>query len=177
MVTPGADNPNKVSPETVAEYTLKMLNRRVPPAVPGIMFLSGGQSEMESTLNLNAMNQTPNPWHVSFSYARALQNTVLKTWQGQDANVEAAQKALIGRAKANSMAQLGKYSADGEDASASEGVRKGLHLLKKGSKNGEKSWLHPRRGDKYAYDASPRTFVPFFAELAPHTVAPSELPS
>merc|ERR1712176_1178299 len=68
MVTPGADNPNKVSPETVAEYTLKMLNRRVPPAVPGIMFLSGGQSEMESTLNLNAMNQTPNPWHVSFSY-------------------------------------------------------------------------------------------------------------
>ena len=50
-----------------------MLRRRVPPAVPGIMFLSGGQSELESTLNLNAMNQSPNPWHVSFSYARALQ--------------------------------------------------------------------------------------------------------
>lgn len=57
----------------VASYTLKMLRRRVPPAVPGIMFLSGGQSELESTLNLNAMNQSPNPWHVSFSYARALQ--------------------------------------------------------------------------------------------------------
>ena len=57
----------------VADYTLKMLNRRVPPAVPGIMFLSGGQSELEASLNLNAMNQTPNPWHVSFSYARALQ--------------------------------------------------------------------------------------------------------
>merc|ERR1712157_40802 len=122
MVTPGADNPNKVSPETVAEYTLKMLNRRVPPAVPGIMFLSGGQSELESTLNLNAMNQSPNPWHVSFSYARALQNTVLKTWEGDDANVDAAQAALIGRAKANSLAQLGKYSADGEAASAGEGM-------------------------------------------------------
>jgi fructose-bisphosphate aldolase class 1 len=57
----------------VASYTLNMLRRRVPPAVPGIMFLSGGQSELESTLNLNAMNQSPNPWHVSFSYARALQ--------------------------------------------------------------------------------------------------------
>mmetsp|Transcript_7159 Transcript_7159/g.17651 ORF Transcript_7159/g.17651 Transcript_7159/m.17651 type:complete len:387 (+) Transcript_7159:2-1162(+) len=122
MVTPGADSGIKCSPETIAEYTLKMLNRRVPPAVPGIMFLSGGQSELESTLNLNAMNQTPNPWHVSFSYARALQNTVLKTWQGDEANVDAAQTALIGRAKANSMAQLGKYSADGESASAGEGM-------------------------------------------------------
>merc|ERR1711869_135856 len=70
MVTPGADSGTKLAPEVIADYTLKMLNRRVPPAVPGIMFLSGGQSEMESTLNLNAMNQTPNPWHVSFSYAR-----------------------------------------------------------------------------------------------------------
>ena len=122
MVTPGADSGTKCSPETIAEYTLKMLNRRVPPAVPGIMFLSGGQSELESTLNLNAMNQTPNPWHVSFSYARALQNTVLKTWQGDEANVDAAQAALIGRAKANSLAQLGKYTGDGESASAGEGM-------------------------------------------------------
>merc|ERR1712078_6648 len=122
MVTPGADSGTKCSPETVAEYTLKMLNRRVPPAVPGIMFLSGGQSELESTLNLNAMNQSPNPWHVSFSYARALQNTVLKTWKGDDANVDAAQAALIGRAKANSLAQLGKYDASGEAASAGEGM-------------------------------------------------------
>ena len=86
------------------------------------MFLSGGQSELEATLNLNAMNQTPNPWHVSFSYARALQNTVLKTWQGQDGNIEAAQTALLGRAKANSDAQLGKYTADGESATAGEGM-------------------------------------------------------
>ena len=59
----------------------------MPPSVPGIMFLSGGQSELEATLNLNAMNKSPNPWHVSFSYARALQNTVLKTWQVGHASV------------------------------------------------------------------------------------------
>ena len=120
MVTPGADCKKRADPDTVAEYTLNLLKRRVPPAVPGIMFLSGGQSELEATLNLNAMNQSPNPWHVSFSYARALQNTVLKTWQGQDGNKDAAQKALLGRAQANSMAQLGKYSAEGESATAGE---------------------------------------------------------
>lgn len=80
MVTPGADCPTRSTPDEIAQYTLKMLRRRVPPAVPGIMFLSGGQSELEATLNLNAMNQQKNPWHVSFSYARALQNSVLKTW-------------------------------------------------------------------------------------------------
>jgi hypothetical protein len=120
MVTPGADSKKKESPETVAAYTLKMLRRRVPPAVPGIMFLSGGQSELEATLNLNAMNQSPNPWHVSFSYARALQNSVLKTWQGKPENAKAAQEALLKRAKANSDAQLGKYDASGESAGAGE---------------------------------------------------------
>lgn len=85
-------------------------------------FLSGGQSEVEATLNLNAMNQSPNPWHVSFSYARALQNTVLKTWQGRPENVEAAQKSLLVRAKANSLAQLGRYSAEGESDEAQKGM-------------------------------------------------------
>ncbi|KAK6125728.1 hypothetical protein DH2020_040532 [Rehmannia glutinosa] len=66
MVTPGAECKEKATPEQVADYTLKLLKRRIPPAVPGIMFLSGGQSEVEATLNLNAMNQAPNPWHVSF---------------------------------------------------------------------------------------------------------------
>ena len=122
MVTPGAECARRSNPEEVAEYTLKMLNRRVPPAVPGIMFLSGGQSELEATLNLNAMNQTPNPWHVSFSYARALQNSVLKTWKGEEANVDAAQAALIQRASANSAAQLGKYTAEGESAEAAKGM-------------------------------------------------------
>ena len=73
-------------------------------------------------MNLNAMNLTPNPWHVSFSYARALQNSVLKTWKGEEANVQAAQEALIKRDKANSAAQLGKYSADGESAEAGKGM-------------------------------------------------------
>ncbi|CAM8886070.1 unnamed protein product [Rhodiola kirilowii] len=124
MVTPGAEHKEKASPETIANYTLTVLKRRVPPAVPGIMFLSGGQSEVEATLNLNAMNKSPNPWHVSFSYARALQNTVLKTWQGRPENVKAAQTALLIRAKANSLAQLGRYSAEGE----SEEARKGMFV-------------------------------------------------
>lgn len=122
MVTPGAECKDKKSPEVVGEYTLKLLRRRVPPAVPGIMFLSGGQSEVEATLNLNAMNQSPNPWHVSFSYARALQNSVLKSWQGQPENVKAAQTALLIRAKANSLAQFGKYSAEGENEEAKKGM-------------------------------------------------------
>ncbi|VAI14856.1 unnamed protein product [Triticum turgidum subsp. durum] len=122
MVTPGAECKDRATPEQVADYTLKLLSRRVPPAVPGIMFLSGGQSEVEATLNLNAMNQGPNPWHVSFSYARALQNTCLKTWGGRPENVKAAQEALLLRAKANSLAQLGKYTSDGEAAEAKEGM-------------------------------------------------------
>ncbi|KAG6550516.1 hypothetical protein Mapa_007885 [Marchantia paleacea] len=122
MVTPGNEHKEKATPEQIAHYTLTMLKRTVPPAVPGIMFLSGGQSEVEATLNLNAMNQSPNPWHVSFSYARALQNSVLKAWKGQPENVEAAQKALLIRAKANSLAQLGKYSAEGEAEEAKKGM-------------------------------------------------------
>uniref|UniRef100_A0A6M2EIR7 Fructose-bisphosphate aldolase n=1 Tax=Populus davidiana TaxID=266767 RepID=A0A6M2EIR7_9ROSI len=122
MVTPGAEHKEKASADTIAKYTLTMLKRRVPPAVPGIMFLSGGQSEVQATLNLNAMNQSPNPWHVSFSYARALQNTVLKTWQGRPDSVEAAQKSLLVRAKANSLAQLGRYSAEGESEEAKKGM-------------------------------------------------------
>jgi fructose-bisphosphate aldolase class I len=122
MVTPGAECKDRASPEQVAEYTLRLLHRRVPPSVPGIMFLSGGQSEVEATQNLNAMNQGPNPWHVSFSYARALQNTCLKTWGGRPENVKAAQDALLLRAKANSLAQLGKYTSDGEAAEAKEGM-------------------------------------------------------
>merc|ERR1711963_938930 len=124
MVTPGAQSGKEADPKTVAEYTVGALKRVVPPAVPGIMFLSGGQSEIEATLNLNAMNQSPNPWHISFSYARALQNTTLKTWAGKDENKVAAQAKLLQRAAANSKAQLGKYdpaTAD-EDASALEGM-------------------------------------------------------
>ncbi|KAJ6346093.1 hypothetical protein OIU78_008681 [Salix suchowensis] len=122
MVTPGAECKDRATPEQVAEYTLKLLHRRIPPAVPGIMFLSGGQSEVEATLNLNAMNQSPTPWHVSFSYARALQNTCLKTWGGRPENVQAAQETLLIRAKANSLAQLGKYTGEGESDEAKKGM-------------------------------------------------------
>jgi len=122
MVTPAADCPKREDADTIAKYTLGMLGRRVPPSVPGIMFLSGGQSEMEATMNLNAMNQSPNPWHVSFSYARALQNSVLKTWVGKEENKVASQAKLIARAKANSLAQQGKYDPEGEDESATEGM-------------------------------------------------------
>ncbi|KAK6240856.1 Fructose-bisphosphate aldolase [Theobroma cacao] len=122
MVTPGAECKDKATPQQVADYTLKLLHRRIPPAVPGIMFLSGGQSEVEATLNLNAMNQSPNPWHVSFSYARALQNTCLKTWGGRPENVKAAQEVLLVRAKANSLAQLGKYTGEGESEEAKKGM-------------------------------------------------------
>ncbi|KAJ0233562.1 Fructose-bisphosphate aldolase 2 [Hirschfeldia incana] len=122
MVTPGAESKDRATPEQVAAYTLKLLRNRIPPAVPGIMFLSGGQSELEATLNLNAMNQAPNPWHVSFSYARALQNTCLKTWGGRAENVNAAQTTLLARAKANSLAQLGKYTGEGESEEAKEGM-------------------------------------------------------
>merc|ERR1712050_183363 len=124
MVTPGAQSGKKSDPETIAAYTVGALKRVVPPAVPGIMFLSGGQSEIEATLNLNAMNQSPNPWHISFSYARALQNTTLKTWAGKDENKVTAQSKLFQRASANSKAQKGEYdpaTAD-EDATAAEGM-------------------------------------------------------
>merc|ERR1739837_47381 len=124
MVTPGAQSGKEADPKTVADYTLGALKRVVPPAVPGIFFLSGGQSEIQATENLNAMNQSANPWHVSFSYARALQNTTLKTWAGKDENKVAAPEKLLQRAAANAKAQLGKYdpaSAD-EDASALEGI-------------------------------------------------------
>ncbi|KAK4378201.1 hypothetical protein RND71_000063 [Anisodus tanguticus] len=116
MVTPGAECKDRATPQQVADYTLSLLQRRIPPAVPGIM------AKVEATLNLNAMNQAPNPWHVSFSYARALQNTCLKTWGGQPENVKDAQDALLIRAKANSLAQLGKYTGEGESDEAKEGM-------------------------------------------------------
>merc|ERR1712061_482737 len=124
MVTPGAQSGTTADEKTVAEYTLGALKRVVPPAVPGIFFLSGGQSEIQATENLNAMNQSSNPWHVSFSYARALQNTTLKTWAGKDENKVAAQSKLFQRASANSKAQKGEYdpATANEDATAAEGM-------------------------------------------------------
>ena len=112
MVLPGAQCEDKACPEEVAFYTVRTLSRTITPAVPGITFLSGGQSEEDASLNLNAINQLApikHPWNMSFSYGRALQTTVLDEWQGKAENVEAAQKALYERCKANGEAALGKY--------------------------------------------------------------------
>eukprot|EP00013_Stygamoeba_regulata_P023003 CAMPEP_0177646612 /NCGR_PEP_ID=MMETSP0447-20121125/9862_1 /TAXON_ID=0 /ORGANISM="Stygamoeba regulata, Strain BSH-02190019" /LENGTH=365 /DNA_ID=CAMNT_0019149147 /DNA_START=15 /DNA_END=1112 /DNA_ORIENTATION=+ len=122
MVLPGSEFGSKATPEEVAKFTVTTLQRTIPPAIPGIMFLSGGQSEEEATRNLNAINQYDGvkPWSLSFSYGRALQSTVIKTWAGKPENVEAAQAAFIRRARANSQAQWGKYTGDmegtGEDS-------------------------------------------------------------
>eukprot|EP01068_Selenidium_serpulae_P016425 Selendium_serpulae@DN6296_c0_g1_i1.p1 len=122
MVTAGATCKDKPTADAVAFYTVRTLKRTVPPALPGVMFLSGGQSEEEASVNLNAINKLgPHPFALSFSYGRALQASVLKAWQGKKENVQAAQDALTVRAKANSEAQLGKYAggAGGAGAAAS----------------------------------------------------------
>ncbi len=117
MVVSGKDNPRQAGVEEVAERTLCCLKRTVPAAVPGIAFLSGGQSAVSATEHLNAMNQMgPHPWQVSFSYARALQDPALKAWKGEPANVPAAQKIFYHRAKMNSAARSGSYTKEMEEA-------------------------------------------------------------
>ncbi|KAI3423957.1 hypothetical protein D9Q98_009791 [Chlorella vulgaris] len=118
MVLTGADGP-KVDVPTAGFLTARTLSRTVPPAVPGIMFLSGGQSEEEATAHLAAMNQcdtVKKPWTLSFSFGRALQASALKAWGGKKENYKAAQEAFLTRAKANSEATLGKgdLAAKGE---------------------------------------------------------------
>ena len=117
MVVSGKENPRQAGVEEVAERTLRCLKRTVPAAVPGIAFLSGGQSAVSATEHLNAMNKMgPHPWQVSFSYARALQDPALKAWKGEAANVPAAQKIFYHRAKCNSAARSGSYTKQMEAA-------------------------------------------------------------
>ncbi len=117
MVVSGTLCPQQASVEQVAEATLRCLRRTVPIAVPGVVFLSGGQSPVRATEHLNAMNALgPQPWEVSFSYGRALQEPSLKAWRGQPANVKAAQAALLHRARCNGTARSGKYSPAMEKA-------------------------------------------------------------
>jgi fructose-bisphosphate aldolase class I len=117
MVLSGKKCPKQASREEVAEKTLIVLKRCVPPAVPGIAFLSGGQSEEEATAHLQLMNAAgPLPWRLTFSYGRALQSAALKTWAGKAANVAAAQKAFAHRAQMNSLATSGKWSEKLEKA-------------------------------------------------------------
>lgn len=119
MVLAGKDCPQQASPERVAEATIRCFRSVVPAAVPGIVFLSGGQSDEDATANLNAMNATgPHPWQLSFSYGRALQAPSLKAWKGDDANVEAGQEALAHRARMNGAARDGSYTPDLEKVAA-----------------------------------------------------------
>ena len=113
MVLPGEDCPQQASVHEVAEATLRCLRQVVPSTVPGIVFLSGGQSDVLATQHLNAMNQIGNvPWQLSFSYGRALQAPALKAWRGED--VQAGQRALLHRAHCNSAARYGHYSEEME---------------------------------------------------------------
>jgi fructose-bisphosphate aldolase, class I len=117
MVVSGKDNPRQAGVEEVAERTIRVLKRTVPAAVPGIAFLSGGQSAVSATEHLNAMQKLGAlPWEVTFSYARALQDPALKAWKGEAANVSAAQKIFYHRAKMNSAARNGNYKKDMEAA-------------------------------------------------------------
>jgi len=119
MVTPGQLCKERASPKEIGLATVTALRRTVPAAVPGITFLSGGQSELQATANLNAINQVDllKPWSLTFSYGRALQASVLKAWKGKKENVEEAQKTLLRRARLNSFASRGKYDANEEGGS------------------------------------------------------------
>ncbi len=110
MVISGADCPQQADAEEVASRTVSCFNKTLPSDLPGVVFLSGGQSEVEATRNLNAMNlKSDLSWPLSFSYGRALQASVLKAWQGKADNVAAAQQAFLTRARLNGAAALGKY--------------------------------------------------------------------
>ncbi len=119
MVIPGKKAAKQAGAEEVAEATLLILRRAVPAAVPGIVFLSGGQTPQQATENLNAMNAMgSHPWELSFSYGRALQEPVLNAWLGKKENVPAAQRAYLHRAMANSKARTGAYTPAMEDQAA-----------------------------------------------------------
>ena len=114
----GKNASNRASPELVAEATVRCLKRHVPSAVPGIAFLSGGQSSAEATLHLSLMNKEKLPWNLTFSYGRALQDQALKAWGGQASTFGAGQKAFAKRAKLNSLATSGKYQSAMESQAA-----------------------------------------------------------
>ena len=119
MVLSGYSASGRAGVDEVAAATLEVFYRHVPAAVPGIVFLSGGQTDEDATAHLNAMNALgPHPWQLSFSYGRALQAPALKAWQGKPENVAAAQAAYLHRAKLNGAARSGSYTADMEQAVA-----------------------------------------------------------
>jgi fructose-bisphosphate aldolase class I len=119
MVVSGKDNARQASVQEVAERTLRVLKRTVPAALPGVVFLSGGQTDEHATAHLDAMNRIGGvPWPLTFSYSRALQAVALKTWRGSAANVAAAQKAFHHRARMNGLAAKGQWNANLEKQAA-----------------------------------------------------------
>jgi len=119
MVLSGKDCPIQAGASEVARATVRCLRRTVPSAVPGIVFLSGGQTPEQATLHLNAMNELGrHPWELSFSYGRALQEPVLKAWKGDPGNVATAQSAFHHRARCNGAARFGKYTKEMEITAA-----------------------------------------------------------
>lgn len=113
MVIPGKKCPTQASPEEVAKATVALFEKVLPAELPGVVFLSGGQSEAEATANLNAMNAMgKHPWPLSFSYGRALQASALEAWKGKDENIPAAQHAFLHRAELNGLATLGTYRGE-----------------------------------------------------------------
>ena len=120
MVLPGASSPRQATVREVAEATVQCLRRTVPAAVPGIVFLSGGQDAQAATAHLNAMNARPttHPWPLGFSFARALQAPALEAWRGEPRNVPAAQRAFSQRARCNSAAREGRYTPEMERAAS-----------------------------------------------------------
>jgi fructose-bisphosphate aldolase class I len=119
MVVAGKENPNQPSLNEVAQRTIDVLKETVPPEVPGVVFLSGGMSDEDATVRLNAMNKMgPHQWELSFSYGRALQAPSIKAWKGEQSNVEVGQKALYHRARMNGLARSGSYSAEMENEAA-----------------------------------------------------------
>jgi len=119
MVVSGKDCPRQAGVQEVAERTVRVLKRTVPAAQPGVVFLSGGQSDLDATAHLNAMSAMPGlPWPLTFSYSRALQNPALKTWKGKAANKDAAQQAFYHRAHMNGLAAQGKWKPELEKQAA-----------------------------------------------------------
>jgi fructose-bisphosphate aldolase class I len=119
MVVPGKKSPKQASVEEVAEKTVRLLKNCVPAAVPGIAFLSGGQSDEEATAHLDAMNRIGGlPWRLTFSYGRALQAAPQKAWSGKPENVAAGQQAFSHRARMNALATKGEWQAELEQKKA-----------------------------------------------------------
>ena len=117
MVVPGKKAKKQATPGEIAEHTIRNFRETVPVAVPGIVFLSGGQEDVPATENLNEMNKLgPHAWELSFSYGRALQAPALKAWKGEPSNVEAGQRELLHRARCNGAARDGTYTKEMEEA-------------------------------------------------------------